>query len=545
MQFTDQSLNLPTGWSWNFGDGSAPGTTQNPSHTYTTPGTYTVTLTTTNAAGTSATPATATITYNNVVPVAASCTPGTTAYFGGYGIVGFRLNTINNPSANGSVGYEDFTCPQQTRLVAGSAYPMTITTGGTNQHAVQVYLDGDANGIFTAGEKVYENLTTPAGGVTTSLIPPAGATPNVPLRLRIVSDFVGATLDPCTPRANGQVEDYTITIGPNTLPPTVDFTSDYVPGGCVNPIQFTDQSLGLDASTTWDWDFGDASLHGTARNPSHQYAGTGTYTVTLTVTNAIGMNTTTKTNYITVRVPCLVYCPSNGAGQMGGPGGGGGPSQFWITNVALAAPASTGPVLNFSNASGNSTNPNGYADYSSLVIPLNKGRQYTMTVVSSANFNHRTVVWIDTNQDGFFDNTTDERVINYAPNPPSSATHVQTFTIPTTLLTGGATPIGRTKMRVLTMAGGGGMANPCGVNIPNAEVEDYDVDVQPTLATREAAALPSLSVYPNPTLDGRLHLALADARAAGPYTATVQNLLGATLLETAVRLAPAPPPTWT
>lgn len=43
VQFTDQSENNPTSWQWDFGD-SATSTQQNPSHTYATAGTYTVSL---------------------------------------------------------------------------------------------------------------------------------------------------------------------------------------------------------------------------------------------------------------------------------------------------------------------------------------------------------------------------------------------------------------------------------------------------------------------------------------------------------------------
>ncbi len=46
VQFTDKSTGSPTSWNWNFGDG-ATSTGQNPAHIYTTPGTYTVTLTVT------------------------------------------------------------------------------------------------------------------------------------------------------------------------------------------------------------------------------------------------------------------------------------------------------------------------------------------------------------------------------------------------------------------------------------------------------------------------------------------------------------------
>lgn len=50
VQFTDESTGSPTAWLWDFGDGDTS-TSQNPSHTYTDAGTYTVGLTVTNADG--------------------------------------------------------------------------------------------------------------------------------------------------------------------------------------------------------------------------------------------------------------------------------------------------------------------------------------------------------------------------------------------------------------------------------------------------------------------------------------------------------------
>lgn len=50
IQFTDKSSSAPTSWAWDFGDGGTS-TLQNPSHTYTAAGTYTVKLTSTNAFG--------------------------------------------------------------------------------------------------------------------------------------------------------------------------------------------------------------------------------------------------------------------------------------------------------------------------------------------------------------------------------------------------------------------------------------------------------------------------------------------------------------
>ena len=65
VAFTDQSTNGPTAWAWNFDDpGSGSqntSTLRNPSHTFSSPGSYDVTLTPSNGAGTG-TPATHTIT---------------------------------------------------------------------------------------------------------------------------------------------------------------------------------------------------------------------------------------------------------------------------------------------------------------------------------------------------------------------------------------------------------------------------------------------------------------------------------------------------
>jgi PKD repeat protein/Zn-dependent protease len=51
VTFTDRTSGSPRSWIWDFGDGSAS-TVQNPTHTYTKPGTYTVTVSSANEFGT-------------------------------------------------------------------------------------------------------------------------------------------------------------------------------------------------------------------------------------------------------------------------------------------------------------------------------------------------------------------------------------------------------------------------------------------------------------------------------------------------------------
>lgn len=50
-QYTDTSTNTPTGWDWGWDDGTANSTTQNPTHTYTSIGTYQVFLNVSNSYG--------------------------------------------------------------------------------------------------------------------------------------------------------------------------------------------------------------------------------------------------------------------------------------------------------------------------------------------------------------------------------------------------------------------------------------------------------------------------------------------------------------
>ena len=72
---------------------------------------------------------------------------------------------------------------------------------------------------------------------------------------------------------------------PEPIHPVADFSSDVASGNAPLTVTFTDKSTGN--PTTWDWDFGDGNVS-TDKNPVHIYTSAGTYTTTLTVSNADG-----------------------------------------------------------------------------------------------------------------------------------------------------------------------------------------------------------------------------------------------------------------
>lgn len=71
VHFTDLSITTPTGWNWTFGDNSLENATeQNPTHTYTESGNYTVTLRTSNGNGSNTTTRMNYIKVFSLIPIA-------------------------------------------------------------------------------------------------------------------------------------------------------------------------------------------------------------------------------------------------------------------------------------------------------------------------------------------------------------------------------------------------------------------------------------------------------------------------------------------
>jgi gliding motility-associated-like protein len=323
VQFTDQSPAGPTQWLWDFGDGQTS-TQQNPQHTYTTTGRFTVKLTTTTAAGCSG--ATSKNNYINVVAPTV---------------------TLNGNSLRGCVNELVKPVVQPNTVDGVSAYSWTVT-GGTpaSSTAPNPSFTFPATGTYTGNVTITTN-----GGCTASnnfsIQVGTPVTPNVtfnpdPICGNKATTFInsvipgtenefkwhwnfGDGLDTTTALSSivhhfNMVNTYPVklelihngcsrfqTLPVTVNPPIAGFT--FKPTDCKNKylITFTDTSEIAPQSNpiTYTWDFGDGTLPVTAPPPTprdatqHLYASTPTsYNVTLTVTENNGCS-----NTFTTKVP--------------------------------------------------------------------------------------------------------------------------------------------------------------------------------------------------------------------------------------------------
>ncbi len=110
--------------------------------------------------------------------------------------------------------------------------------------------------------------------------------------------------------------------------PLANFVGSPTAGTEPLTVVFTDQST--NAPTAWTWNFGDGNSSNDP-SPTHMYTTAGTYTVSLTVTNADGSNTRTRSGYIAVNAP-------SAAEFSGTPTSGNAPLTVAFTDLSSGSP---------------------------------------------------------------------------------------------------------------------------------------------------------------------------------------------------------------
>ena len=320
VSFSDQSAGVPTSWNWTFGDG-ATSTAQNPSHTYTVAGTFSVSLTATNAQGSDAITKNAYITVTDPGDTYASL-PYSTGFESG------SLDQYWTTYTSSSVGRIQVTTANTPH---GGSYHLTMdtSTNGTysqNEGWLQLNLAGTGQVDLSFWWKDFSDETHTQDGVYFSDNGGASFVKVLDLNGASYTNNVWSnfTLDVDTEAAGAglsltsnfvvkfqQYDNYGITTdgmafddisvtGSAGTPPVAAFSGTPTSGTTPLTVQFTDASTG--APTSWSWTFGDGGAS-SAQNPSHTYNSAGTYTVALTASNAFGSDVNTKTGYITVTDP--------------------------------------------------------------------------------------------------------------------------------------------------------------------------------------------------------------------------------------------------
>lgn len=329
VQFTSTSTGSNLTYSWSFPGGTpATSTSQNPTVTYNTAGTYNVSLTVSSGGQNN------TSTQSNYITVSGSNSlPLSEGFETSVPPAGWVLNNPDNgktwartTSASGygtsgasaymdnynysSVGQKDwlitpsynFSGVSNGRVKWDYAYAPYPQSGYAD--SLEVLYSTNCGATWTSLWKKGGTSLATASATSSNFVPTANQWKTDSVSLSVLNGqgsvrfaFVN------TARYGNTVLLDNVNVY-NASPqqgqaPVADFVG--VPTTVVagNSVSFTD--LSTNTPTSWSWSFsGGTPGTSTAQNPTITYNTVGTYPVTLTATNSNGSNPVTKTNYITV-----------------------------------------------------------------------------------------------------------------------------------------------------------------------------------------------------------------------------------------------------
>ncbi|NBR14231.1 MAG: PKD domain-containing protein, partial [Crocinitomicaceae bacterium] len=375
VQFTSTSTGNPTSYSWSFTGGTpATSTSQNPTVTYPSPGTYAVSLTATNAQGNNTNNQTSYITVSSNTGLSLPLTEGftgTTFPPTGWTIintdngdttwrrsatVGFAptagnsmifMNYLVNDTGNQDemrtpkLDLSGYTSAQVTFDVAYAAYNTANTDG------LQVLISTDCGTTWTSvynktGTTVASGNLPTAAATTSAFVPTSSQWRTETINLNTYVGNSGAILafrNLADYGNNLYIDNINITGTGTPTQPTASFTSTPTATVCTGQtVQYTSTSTGIPTSYSWTFPGGTPATS-TQQNPTVTYSTSGTYNASLTVTNSIGSNTSNQTNYITVNATptAPTTTPANRCGT---------------GTLSLSATASAGTLSWFAAATG-------------------------------------------------------------------------------------------------------------------------------------------------------------------------------------------------
>ncbi|MBC9930697.1 PKD domain-containing protein [Chitinophaga qingshengii] len=308
VTFKAQSQNA-TAWEWDFGDETPKSTEENPTHTYTSKGTFTVTLKASSGSN-----CTATVSKSEYVIIKP---PVLTIYpSGGSGCIPLEIPFSAGITGGDIVSYEwnfgdgtTSTDPKPTHIFDKQGiYTVTLTVktaSGCTVTAQTVFRTGTIPVVdfvatpltsCAADPIQFTNLSTPTGpDVTYNWIFPQDNTSSTEKDPRHLFSQIGMHDVRLMVNNNGCIRDLLKRQYIKILPPQAEFTTIV---DCDNYYhrKFTDKSdFGPEPvpQKEWLWDFGEGGATSTEQNPDFTYKTTGSKTVKLTVYNGACKSTFT------------------------------------------------------------------------------------------------------------------------------------------------------------------------------------------------------------------------------------------------------------
>jgi PKD repeat protein len=304
VNFTDQTggTSTPTTWSWDFGDGGSS-TLQNPFHTYSNLGSYTVSLTVTDGTNSSSKSKPDYISVSNTVILVDEDFEGTfpptnwqnTGTGDGWAQSSRRAN-----SGTYSAFYDDF-LPDQPNTQNYSLIGPEMDF--SNLVSAQINYFENVNYRYAAIVQNVE-ISVNGGSSWTVIRDSIGTEDSWGEIIENLSSYVGNQSVYVRYRYEGGydaewwVDDVFIT-GEISDSFAAEFSADITQGEIPFDVQFTDYSTG--GPTFWTWDFGDG-ISSTEQNPNHIYTIADTYSVSLAISNGSESDFLVKSNFIQATV---------------------------------------------------------------------------------------------------------------------------------------------------------------------------------------------------------------------------------------------------
>ncbi|MEN3323614.1 M12 family metallo-peptidase [Mariniflexile soesokkakense] len=188
-------------------------------------------------------------------------------------------------------------------------------------------------------------------------------------------------------------------------------------------------------------------------------------------------------------------------------------------------------LVQFNTINNSSGKPSGYNNYTNISTNVNRSNAYNLTIKANTDgdFDTSTKVWIDWNQNCSFNDAGEE----YNLGTVTNATNGSTSNSPLSITIPVGANLGNTIMRVSTKFNDDGLPNSC-ENGFDGEVEDYTLNIMPTLAIEEFG-FDNFKVFPNPnngrfviqlngSLERAINVAVFDIRGRNIYKNVFPNV---------------------